>query len=137
MRNKTRLLAWVIDLDSKRNRFCVGSLGESPGQEWTVLGDTPNLAARLQTIAAPGTVVVAPTTHRLVREAFACHTLGAQEIKGIASPLQVWQVLGPSHVTNRSWARLTAHTPMVGRGAPFTTLEASEDRPRSCRIAQR
>jgi class 3 adenylate cyclase/ABC-type transport system involved in cytochrome c biogenesis ATPase subunit len=93
----------------------VSTIGEGPGQEWTVLGDTPNLAARLQTIAAPGTVVIAPTTHRLVGERFECDTLGSQEIKGIASPLEVWQVLGASHVTNRSWARLAAHTPMVGR----------------------
>ena len=100
----------------------VGTLGERPGQEWTVLGDTPNLAARMQTIAEPGTVVIAPTTHRLVKEAFACHKLGSQEIKGIVSPLQVWQVLGPSHVKNRSWARLTAHTPMVGRADEMELL---------------
>jgi class 3 adenylate cyclase/predicted ATPase len=93
----------------------VSTIGEGQGQDWTVLGDTPNLAARLQTIADPGTVVIAPTTHRLVAEIFACHTLGFQEIKGIASPLEIWQVLGPSHVTKRSWARLAAHTPMVGR----------------------
>ena len=100
----------------------VSTIGEGPGQEWTVLGDTPNLAARLQTIAEPGTVVIAPTTHRLVADVFACHTLGAQEIKGIASPLEVWQVLRPSHVTNRSWARLTAHTPMVGRADEMELL---------------
>jgi hypothetical protein len=89
----------------------VSTIGEGPGQEWTVLGDTPNLAARLQTIAEPGTVVIAPTTHGLVGELFECHTLGSQQIKGLASPLQVWQVLSP----NRSWARLTAQTPLVGR----------------------
>jgi class 3 adenylate cyclase/ABC-type transport system involved in cytochrome c biogenesis ATPase subunit len=93
----------------------VSTIGEGAGQDWIVLGDTPNLAARLQTMAEPGTVVIAPTTHRLVADGFACHTLWAQEIKGIASPLEVWRVAGPSHVTTRSWARLAAHTPMVGR----------------------
>jgi class 3 adenylate cyclase/predicted ATPase len=93
----------------------VSTIGEGPTQEWTVLGDTPNLAARLQVIAEPGTVVVAPTTHRLVGELFECHALGLREIKGLTTPQQVWQVLGPRDVASRFLARRTAHTPIVGR----------------------
>jgi predicted ATPase/class 3 adenylate cyclase len=93
----------------------VAMIGEGAAQEWTVLGDTPNLAARLQTVAEPGTVVIAPTTHRLIGELFECRAFGPQEIKGLASPVQVWQVLRPGDVANRFSARRAAHTPNVGR----------------------
>jgi class 3 adenylate cyclase len=93
----------------------VERIGEGAAQEWAVLGDTPNLAARLQNFAEPGTVVIAPTTYRLIGELFECRALGPQEIKGLASPVHVWQVLRPGDVANRFWARRAAYTPIVGR----------------------
>jgi class 3 adenylate cyclase/predicted ATPase len=93
----------------------IGAIGEGPAQEWTVLGDTPNLASRLQAVAEPGTVVIGPTTHQLTGELFECQSLGPREIKGLTTPLQVWQVLRPRDLANRFLARRTAHTPIVGR----------------------
>jgi predicted ATPase/class 3 adenylate cyclase len=93
----------------------VDMIGEGPAQEWTVLGDTPNLAARLQTIAEPGTVIIAPTTHRLIGALFECRTLGPQEIRGLADSVPVWQVVRPGDVANRFSALRAAYTPVVGR----------------------
>jgi hypothetical protein len=90
-------------------------IGEGTAQEWTVLGDPPNLAARLQSFAEPGTVIIAPTTHRLIGALFECRALGPQEIKGLANPVQVWQVLRLGDVANRFSALRVAYTPVVGR----------------------
>lgn len=93
----------------------VDMIGEGATHEWTVLGDTPNLAARLQTFAEPGTVLIAPSTHRLIGALFECRSLGLREIKGLANPVQVWQALRLGDVANRFLALRAAHTPVVGR----------------------
>ena len=80
----------------------VGDLiGEGPAEERSVVGETPNLAARLQALAAPGAVVIGHGTRRLVGDLFEYRDLGAVAIKGIAAPVRVWQVLHPSAVTSR------------------------------------
>jgi class 3 adenylate cyclase len=77
----------------------VGDLiGEGSAQEQSVVGETPNLAARLQALAEPNTVVIAAGTRRLVGDLFECRDLGAVEVKGIVAPVPVWQVLRPSVV---------------------------------------
>jgi class 3 adenylate cyclase len=68
----------------------VGDLiGEGPAQEQSVVGETPNLAARLQALAEPNTVVIAAGTRRLVGDLFEYRDLGAIEVKGIAAPVPV------------------------------------------------
>jgi predicted ATPase len=95
----------------------VGDLiGEGSAQEQSVVGETPNLAARLQALAEPGTVVIAAGTRRLVGDLFECRDLGAVEVKGIAAPVPAWQVLRPSAVASRFEAlRGSALTPLIGR----------------------
>ena len=68
-------------------------LGENIAEEKAVLGATPNLAARLQAIAAPGTVVVSDETRSLIGELFEVKSLGVHECKGISQPVLAWQVL--------------------------------------------
>jgi class 3 adenylate cyclase len=80
----------------------VGDLiGEGSAQEQSVVGETPNLAARLQALAEPDTVVVATSTRRLVGNLFDYRDLGAVEVKGLAAPIPAWQVLRPSAVASR------------------------------------
>jgi class 3 adenylate cyclase len=95
----------------------VGDLiGEGSAQEQSVVGETPNLAARLQSLAEPDAVVIAAGTRRLVGNLFEYRDLGAIEVKGIAAPVPAWQVLRPSAVESRFEAlRGSALTPMVGR----------------------
>jgi predicted ATPase/class 3 adenylate cyclase len=95
----------------------VGDLiGEGSAQEQSVVGETPNLAARLQTLAEPGTVVIAASTRRLVADLFEYRDLGTVEVKGIAAPVLAWQVLGPSSVASRFEAlRGAALSRLIGR----------------------
>jgi class 3 adenylate cyclase len=95
----------------------VGELiGEGAAQEQAVVGETPNLAARLEALAEPGTVVIGPTTRRLVGGLFACEDLGAHELKGFAAPVRAWRVLGEGRAESRFEARRAGGlTPLVGR----------------------
>jgi class 3 adenylate cyclase len=75
----------------------VGDLiGEGAAQEQAVVGETPNLAARLQALAEPGLVVIAPATRRLIGNRFRLRTLGRHEVKGLAEPVEAWAVEGVS-----------------------------------------
>jgi class 3 adenylate cyclase/predicted ATPase len=102
----------------------VGDLiGEGSAQEQSVVGETPNLAARLQALAQPDTVVIAAGTRRLVGDLFDYRDLGAVEVKGIDGPVPVWQVLLPSVVTSRFEAlRGSTLTRLVGRDEEIDLL---------------
>ena len=102
----------------------VGDLiGEGSAQEQSVVGETPNLAARLQALAEPDGVVIAAGTRRLVGDLFEYRDLGAMEVKGIATPVPAWQVLRPSVVASRFEAlRRSALTPLVGRDEEIDLL---------------
>src|SRR5262249_51145149 len=73
----------------------VGDIGGGGRHEQLALGETPNIAARLQGLAAPNTVVISPVTARLVRQTFVLDDLGAAAIKGVAEPMAVWPGLRP------------------------------------------
>ena len=95
----------------------VGDLiGEGAAQERGVVGDTPNVAARLQTMAEPGQVVISNTTRRLTRGLFDYRDLGRVTLKGLSEAVQTWEVLGPSGVQSRFEAQHeTGLTPLIGR----------------------
>jgi predicted ATPase/class 3 adenylate cyclase len=95
----------------------VGDLiGEGSAQEQSVVGETPNLAARLQALAEPSAVIIASSTRRLLGDLFEYHGLGTIELKGIAAPVAAWQVLRQSAVASRFEAlRGSALTHLVGR----------------------
>jgi len=102
----------------------VGDLiGEGSAQEQSVVGETPNLAARLQALAKPDAVVIAAGTRRLVGDLFEYRDLGAVEVKGIAEPVPAWRVLRPSVVASRFEAlRGSALSPLVGRDEEINLL---------------
>src|SRR5262249_31188808 len=102
----------------------VGDLiGAGAAQEQSVVGETPNLAARLQTLAEPDTVVIAAGTRRLVGDLFEYRDIGTVEVKGIAMPVPAWQVLRPSVVESRFEAlRGSALTPLIGRDEEIDLL---------------
>ena len=102
----------------------VGDLiGDGAAQERGVVGDTPNLAARLQTLAEPGQALIAHTTRQLAGGLFEYRDLGRVAVKGLAEPVQAWQVTGTSAVQSRFTARHeTILTPLVGREAELDLL---------------
>ena len=90
-------------------------IDETPAEK-SVVGETPNLAARLQTLAEPGTVLICPSTRRLTGGHFDYRDLGPLALKGWAEPVPVWQVLGPSGVAGRFEAmHKTKLPPLFGR----------------------
>ncbi|ULJ74607.1 AAA family ATPase [Rhizobium gallicum] len=95
----------------------VGELvGEGAAREETVVGDTPNLAARLQSLAEPGTVVVASRTRQLIGALFDLVELCFQPLKGFPGSVRAWRVLGESAAESRFEAlHGSALTPLVGR----------------------
>ena len=102
----------------------VGDLiGEGSAQEQSVVGETPNLAARLQSLAEPDAVVIAASTRRLVGDLFEYRDLGIVEVKGIAAPVPAWQVLRPSVVASRFEAlRGSALSQLIGRDEEIDLL---------------
>jgi class 3 adenylate cyclase/tetratricopeptide (TPR) repeat protein len=94
----------------------VGEVGGGTRQEQLALGETPNLAARLQGLAAPNTLVISAATWQLLRGFFACQSLGTPLLRGFAQPLEVYQVLSESTARSRlEVAGSTGLTPLVGR----------------------
>jgi class 3 adenylate cyclase len=81
-------------------------IGEGSAQEQSVVGETPNLAARLQALAEPDALVIAAGTRRLVGDLFEYRDLGAVELKGVAGPVPAWQWCGqaPSPIGSRHCA---------------------------------
>jgi AAA ATPase domain/Adenylate and Guanylate cyclase catalytic domain len=95
----------------------VGDLiGTGEAQERNIVGATPNLAARLQGIAEPNSVVIAESTRKLLGNLFDLQEIGAQELKGIGSPVKTWAVLRSSSVESRFEAlHASGLTELVGR----------------------
>jgi class 3 adenylate cyclase/tetratricopeptide (TPR) repeat protein len=102
----------------------VGDLaGKGEAQEPGVVGETPNLAARLQTLAEAGTVVISTSTQRLTAGLFDYRDMGLVTVKGFDEAVRVWQVLGTSGVESRSEAlHETTLTPIVGRDEEIELL---------------
>jgi class 3 adenylate cyclase/predicted ATPase len=101
----------------------VGDVGGGTRQEQLALGETPNIAARLQGLAAPNTVVISVITSQLLGGFFACQSLGAQLLKGFAQPVEVYQVLYESTARSRlEAAGSTSLTPLVGREQEMALL---------------
>ena len=95
----------------------VGDLiGSGAAQEQAVVGETPNIAARLQGVAEPNTVVIAESTRKLLGNLFELQELGAQDLKGVAGPVRSWAALRPSSIASRFEAlHASGLTALVGR----------------------
>ncbi len=94
----------------------VGKLGEAEGRDPLALGETPNIAARLQALAAPNTVVVSAATYQLIAGYFTGEALGAHALKGLTHAIELYRVLGESGVPSRFEVVVRRGlTPLVGR----------------------
>src|SRR5246500_5578378 len=101
----------------------VGDLiGAGAAQERGVVGETPHLAARLQSLARPGTLVVADSTRRQIGTLFEIEDLGPQPLAGFAEPQRAWRVIGESGVVSRFEALRSGITPLVGRDEELDLL---------------
>ena len=91
-------------------------IGEGAAQEEAVVGETPNLAARLQGLAKPGTILISESTRRLLGEVFDLKALGPQTLKGIAAAVNVFRVYGERNSESRYQAQRSGTVlPLIGR----------------------
>lgn len=106
----------------------VGEVGVGATREQLALGQTTNIAARLQALAQPDTVVISQDTYRLVQGYFACQEVDATALKGISRPLPVYRILNRSQAHTRLDAAMAAApaglTPLVGREQELSLLLA-------------
>jgi class 3 adenylate cyclase len=103
-------------------RVVVGQTG-GPGGWMEAVGETPNIAARLQTLAAPNTLLISESTQRLASAAFEFQDLGFRELKGVTKPLRVYGVLSAKHTATRfEAAHASSLTPLVGRSTELNLL---------------
>ena len=99
-------------------------VGAGAGKDTDVFGDAPNIAARVQAVAEPGTVVVSDAVHRLVSGLFLVEDLGGRTLKGIERPVPLYRVVQPSGVRGRLQAAAATRglTPFVGREDELRSL---------------
>ena len=102
----------------------VGDLiGEGPSREFALVGDAPNLASRLQALAEPSQILVAPRTRLLLVGLFEFADLGDHNLKGFERPIRVWRVVAPGQLSSRFEARTSLYlTPLIGRQAEVRLL---------------
>jgi predicted ATPase/class 3 adenylate cyclase len=101
----------------------VGDLiGEGSAQEQAVVGETPNLAARLQALAIPASMVIAASTRQQIGELFDLEDLGPQQLAGFAESKPAWRVIGESGEVSRFEALRSGETPLVGRDEEIELL---------------
>ena len=102
----------------------IGEIGSSEKREMLALGETPNIAARIQGSASPDEILISAVTSRLVAGLFDTEAHGLTELKGIATPMMLYRVVGESTAQNRfEVAVQTGLTPLVGRMEELALLQ--------------
>ncbi len=117
---------WGIDLAVRvgvnTGLVVVGGVGSDLRMEYSALGDAINLAARMEQTAQPGTVQIAPSTYKLIAPLFDVETLEGLEIKGKATPMTVYRVLGRKARPGKMRGIAGLDSPLVGREREFAAL---------------
>ncbi|TFG64959.1 MAG: adenylate/guanylate cyclase domain-containing protein [Nitrospirales bacterium] len=101
----------------------MGQMSNRDDREVVAIGSTTNIAARLQTLAAPDTVIISESVFRMIKGGFECQSLGYQTLKGLTQPISVYQVLHASTVQNRFETAVGSNLyPLVGRDREMSQL---------------
>lgn len=107
----------------------VGAVGNDLKLDYTAIGDTTNLASRMQSLAEPGTILLSETTYRRVRDFFQLQRAGVFDVKGKSEPVAAYRVLGESEATTpMAIAAARGLTKLVGRDAELAQLHACYQR---------
>src|SRR5262249_16610334 len=107
----------------------VGDLiGQGSAQGQSIVGETPNLAARLQALAGPTSLVIGATTRQQIGELFDLEDLGPRHLAGFAQPQRAWRVLRESDEVSRFQALRSGTTPLLGRDEEVDLLVRRWDR---------
>jgi hypothetical protein len=97
-------------------------IGSGDSRQQTAVGETPNLAARLQGLAGPDQVVIDAPTRRQIGSLFECQDLGTVELKGLPAAVPAWQVLSENRTLGQFEALRSGGTPLLGRDEEMELL---------------
>src|ERR687889_693539 len=100
----------------------LAAVGDEIRTEYTAMGDTTNVAARLQSAAEPGSVLISADTYHLVKQLFTFKPLGATEVRGKSEPIETYEVLSPRTVPGKVRGLEGLSSPLVGRDAEYKLL---------------
>ncbi len=118
--------AFQIRIGLNSGPVIVGTIGDDLRMDYTAMGDTTNLASRMENLAAPGSVLASASTHRLAREYFEFKSLDPVEVKGKKEPQETYQLLHPSDIGTRFEASMDKGlTKFVGRKHSMGALISS------------
>ncbi|MDY7020211.1 MAG: adenylate/guanylate cyclase domain-containing protein, partial [Cyanobacteriota bacterium] len=123
-----RCLKLSVRLGIHTGLVVVGEVGAGNKREQLAIGQTPNIAARLQGLAQPDTAVISPTTYRLVQNIFEFQSLGQHSLKGVSTPVEAYQLLQEASPCKRQKVAQSTWTPYVGREAELEQLQAVWER---------
>jgi len=128
----TKGVRLAVRLGIHTGRVVVGELGGAGRREQLALGEVPNVAARIQGLAAPGTVAISEATARMVHGYFDCEALGEQTLRGVPEPVRVYRVLRATGARDRLEAgAVRGLTPLVGREPEVKLLRDRWEQARS------
>lgn len=119
---RDRKLTIAVRIGIHTGSGVVGDVGGKTKREQLVIGNTPNVAARLQGLAEPNTVVISAVTRLLTGEYFVCESLGAQMLKGVSAPLEALRVTGERRSEDPFSRSSQTRTPFVGRSGDLSVL---------------
>jgi class 3 adenylate cyclase len=116
-------VALAVRLGIHTGPVVVGAMGGGGRHEHLALGETPNIAARLEGLASSNSVVISAVTAQLVQRAFVLEALGTQTLKGITAPMEVWRVVGPLEMLCEAMTAAPEDVkPLVGRSEELGLL---------------
>ena len=127
-----RQIAFKMRIGLNSGPVIVGSIGDDLRMDYTAVGDTTNLAHRMQTEARPATLLISQNTHKLVRDFFECESLGEIPIKGKEQPQEAYELIRPTEVETRiEAAAAKGLTRFVGRRKEMEALREAFDKVKS------
>jgi len=130
--NQTYDMEFKLRVGLNSGTVVVGAIGDDLRMDYTAVGDTTNLAARMESTAAPGTVLVSENTFKLARDFFEFESLGKAVVKGKAKPQEVYRLIKPGPIATRVEASLAkGWTKFVGRQKEISTLTGAFDKVRA------
>jgi len=129
---KERGIDFKIRVGLNSGSVVIGSVGDDLRMDYTAIGDTTNLASRMESMAQPGTVLVSADTHRMTKDYFNFEPLGEVSVKGKGEPVETYQLIEASKVETRIGASVARGlTPFVGRRRELEVLKEAFEKAKS------